>query len=79
MLDQSFSAHNIETIYCLESRKGNIDIHTMPYEYQEIIANQINSSTFKFSLNKWITKDNKEVFTIDVKSHAHFLRLAISE
>ena len=37
MLDQSFSAHNIETIYCLESRKGNIDIHTMPYEYQEII------------------------------------------
>ena len=127
MLDQSFSAHNIETIYCLESRKGNIDIHTMPYEYQEIIANseqlkkiisdlkykkgketrditeieqkkvklktlieqkknildeylenianQINSSTFKLSLNKWITKDNKEVFTIDVKSHAHLFAI----
>ena len=28
MLDQSFSAHNFETIYCLESRKGNIDIQT---------------------------------------------------
>lgn len=38
MLDQSFSAHNFETIYSLESRKGNIDINTLPKEYREAIA-----------------------------------------
>ena len=38
MLDQSFSAHNFETIYCLESRKGNIDIQTMPEEYRDVLA-----------------------------------------
>ena len=30
MLDQSFSAHNCETIYNLESHKGNINDNTMP-------------------------------------------------
>ena len=30
MLDQSFSAHNFDIIYGIESRKGNIDIHSMP-------------------------------------------------
>jgi len=38
MLDQSFSAHNFETIYSLESRKGNIDVNTMPEEYRMVIA-----------------------------------------
>lgn len=38
MLDQSFSAHNIETIYCLESRRGNIDIHSMPEQYRDILT-----------------------------------------
>ena len=38
MLDQSFSAHNFETIYSLESRKGNIDINTMPEEFRMVIA-----------------------------------------
>lgn len=37
MLDQSFSTHNLETIYSLESRKGNIDINSMPEEYRKII------------------------------------------
>ena len=37
MLDQSFSAHNFETIYCLESRKGNIDIQTMPEKYHNVL------------------------------------------
>lgn len=29
MLDQSFSAHNFDIIYGIESRKGNIDIHSV--------------------------------------------------
>ena len=33
MLDQSFSAHNFETIYNLENRRGTIDIQN----YQKII------------------------------------------
>ena len=33
MLDQSFSAHNLEVIFDLENRKGNIDINWMPEEY----------------------------------------------
>jgi len=38
MLDQSFSVHNLETIYNLESRKGNIDISTMPTDYQQVVT-----------------------------------------
>lgn len=34
MLDQSFSAHNLEVIFDLENRKGNIDINWMPEEYR---------------------------------------------
>jgi len=34
MLDQSFSAHNLEIIFDLENRKGNIDINWMPEEYR---------------------------------------------
>lgn len=38
MLDQSFTAHNYEVIYCLESRKGNIDVRTMPHKYQATLV-----------------------------------------
>lgn len=38
MLDQSFTAHNFEVIYCLESRKGNIDVRTMPQKYQTTLV-----------------------------------------
>lgn len=34
MLDQSFSAHNLEVIFDLENRKGNIDINWMPEGYR---------------------------------------------
>lgn len=127
MLDQSFSAHNFETIYCLESRKGNIDIQTMPEEYRDVLARseelkkavsvlrqkkdrtqeealeldikkvelknlieqkkdvlriyletidkQVNAHGFKFSLNKFISDDNKEVYTLDVTSHAYLFAI----
>lgn len=127
MLDQSFSAHNFETIYCLESRKGNIDIQTMPEEYRDVLARseelkkavsvlrqkkdrtqeealeldikkvelknlieqkkdvlriyletidkQVNAHSFKFSLNKFVADDNKEVYTLDVTSHAYLFAI----
>lgn len=34
-MDQSFSAHNLEVIFDLENRKGNIDIDWMPMEYRD--------------------------------------------
>lgn len=127
MLDQSFSTKNLETIYSLESRKGNIDIQTMPQVYCDVLASlkelrntisdikknkdkteeitldietkseimknlveqkkeilhnylnnlskQINAHSFRFSLNKFITDEHKEVFTMDVASHAHFFAI----
>jgi hypothetical protein len=127
MLDQSFSAHNFETIYSLESRKGNIDVNTMPEEYRMVIARaedikkeiyslrvkkdrspkeselleerkselndltdskkailqnyleildkQVNAHGFKFSLNKFMTDDGKEIFTLNVASHAHLFAI----
>lgn len=127
MLDQSFSARNFEIIYCLESRKGNIDIKTMPeeycnilaraeelrkvvsvlrqkkdrtqeetleldtkrielknliekkkdvlYNYLETIEKQINARGFKFSLNKFVTNDNKEVYMLDATSHAYLFAI----
>lgn len=38
MLDQSFSAHNLEVIFDLENRKGNIDINWMPEGYRMAAA-----------------------------------------
>lgn len=38
MLDQSFSAHNLEVIFDLENRKGNIDIDWMPEGYRAAAA-----------------------------------------
>ena len=38
MLDQSFSAHNLEVIFDLENRKGNIDINWMPEGYRDAVA-----------------------------------------
>lgn len=38
MLDQSFSAHNLEVIFDLENRKGNIDIDWMPEGYRVAAA-----------------------------------------
>lgn len=38
MLDQTFSAHNLEVIFDLENRKGNIDINWMPDEYRAAAA-----------------------------------------
>lgn len=127
MLDQSFSAHNFEIIYSLESRKGNIDVKTMPDGYRKVIAQgeiikkeisflkvkkertieetklldtkiselkelaeskkiilqdyleqlekQVNSHGFKFSLNKFLTDNDKEVFTLNVASHAHLFAI----
>ena len=127
MLDQSFSAHNFETIYSLESRKGNIDINTMPEEFRMVIAraedikkeihslrvkkdrslketelieerkselndltdlkksilhnylekldNQVHAPDFKFSLNKFMADDEKEVFTLNVASHVHLFAI----
>ena len=127
MLDQSFSSHNFETIYSLESRKGNIDVNTMPEEYRMVIARiedlkkeiyslrvkkdsspeesellekrkselndlidskkailknhldildkQVNAHGFKFSLNKFMADDGKEVFTLNVSSHAHLFAI----
>ena len=37
MLDQSFSAHNFEIIYGIESRKGNIALRDMPSDYQDAV------------------------------------------
>ncbi len=38
MLDQSFSAHNLEIIFDLENRKGNIDINWLPESYRNAAA-----------------------------------------
>ena len=38
MLDQSFSAHNLEVIFDLENRKGNINIDWMPEGYRAAAA-----------------------------------------
>lgn len=38
MLDQSFSVHNLEVIFDLENRKGNIDINWMPEGYRDAAA-----------------------------------------
>lgn len=38
MLDQSFSAHNLDVIFDLENRKGNIDINWMPEGYRTAVA-----------------------------------------
>lgn len=38
MLDQSFSSHNLEVIFDLENRKGNIDINWMPETYRNAVA-----------------------------------------
>ena len=38
MLDQSFSLHNLEVIFDLENRKGNIDIDWMPEEFRVAAA-----------------------------------------
>ncbi len=38
MLDQSFSVHNLEVIFDLENRKGNIDINWMPEGYRNAAA-----------------------------------------
>lgn len=38
MLDRSFSAHNLEVIFDLENRKGNIDIDWMPVAYRNAAA-----------------------------------------
>ena len=37
MLDQSFSLVNLEKIFNMENRKGNVDLHNMPEDYQHII------------------------------------------
>ena len=126
MLDQSFSAHNFDTIYSLESRKGNIDVKTMPDDYRMVIAQiesikkeifslrvkkdrspkeselyekrkselndlkdskkailqnylenlgkQVNAHGFRFSLNKFMA-DGKELFTLNVTSHAHLFAI----
>lgn len=37
MLDQSFSVHNLEVIFDLENRKGNIDINWMPEGYRAVV------------------------------------------
>lgn len=37
MLDQSFSARNFEIIYGAESRKGTIDLGSMPSDYQDAV------------------------------------------
>lgn len=126
MLDQSFSAHNFDTIYSLESRKGNIDVKTMPEDYRMVIAQiesikkeifslrvkkdrspkeselyekrkselndlkdskkailqnylenlgkQVNAHGFRFSLNKFMA-DGKELFTLNVTSHAHLFAI----
>lgn len=38
MLDQSFSVHNLEVVFDLENRKGNIDIDWMPEAYRSAVA-----------------------------------------
>ncbi len=38
MLDQSFSAHNLEVSFDLENRKGSIDIDWMPDAYRNAVA-----------------------------------------
>ena len=37
MLDQSFSARNFEAIYGIESRKGTINLESMPPYYQDVV------------------------------------------
>ena len=37
MLDQSFSARNFEIIYGIESRKGTINLESMPPYYQDVV------------------------------------------
>ena len=48
MLDQSFSLVNLEKIFNMENRKGNIDLHNMPDDYQYIIKKiKENDSSLK--------------------------------
>jgi hypothetical protein len=60
MLDQSFSAHNFETIYSLESRKGNIDVNTMPEEYRMVIARAEDIKKEIYSLRVKKDRSTKE-------------------
>ena len=57
MLDQSFSAHNFDIIYGIESRKGNIEISNMPKEYQKIVSELKET---RKAINELKKKDDKK-------------------
>lgn len=42
MLDQSFTTRNLEVIFDLENRKGNIDLDWMPVEYRDAVDSMKN-------------------------------------
>jgi hypothetical protein len=65
MLDQSFSAHNFETIYNLENRRGTIDIQKLPKDYIDII------STIKETKQK--IKNSTTENTIEEKENLKYL------
>lgn len=67
MLDQSFSAHNFETIYCLESRKGNIDIQTMPEEYRDVLARSEDLKKAVSVLRQKKDRTQEEALELDIK------------
>ena len=67
MLDQSFSAHNFETIYCLESRKGNIDIQTMPEEYRDVLARSEELKKAVSVLRQKKDRTQEEALELDIK------------
>ena len=63
MLDQSFSSHNLELIYSLESRKGNIDITTMPETYLALIkqAEEVKREVCSLKTKKDRTQDEDDL------------------
>ncbi len=67
MLDQSFSAHNFETIYCLESRKGNIDIQTMPEEYRDVLARSEELKKAVSVLRQKKDRTQEEALELEIK------------
>ncbi len=71
MLDQSFSAHNLQVIFDLENRKGNIDIDWMPEAYcsaaTEMKELRQQISELKRKGHKKTDEDIKEICVLEGK------------
>lgn len=68
MLDQSFSAKNLEIIFNLSNRKGQIKLSDMPDEYQNVVDKLKETKKQRLDIIKkkrsnW-TKDDSQSFNL---------------